>query len=296
MSRSFQWSVLLVAVALLLPVKSSAAVEILVTIKPLQLIAEAVAGEEDAITTLMSAANSPHHFTLSPSDRAAIERADLILYVGEELETQISSIIAQHGSSKAVVAMARLEELTRIPFMANDAAAASRDHRVNPHLWLSTNNAIAMAKTIRDRLSELDSSRVGLFNENTDRFESLLENRSRQWQTGLAALNVGPYMVYHDAIPYFERQFGLQHNLVLVEDPEVTPGIRSILQVRDAVTELNPVCLFTDESAREATIETLLSGKSINTIQLDLLGKNISDGGGYDQLIEKLVEDFESCF
>ena len=64
-----------------------------VSIKPLQLITESILGSEGTVTSLLTGDMSPHHFSLTPSDRIAIDRADLVLFVGEELETQLHDIL-----------------------------------------------------------------------------------------------------------------------------------------------------------------------------------------------------------
>jgi zinc transport system substrate-binding protein len=106
----------------------------------------------------------------------------------------------------------------------------------------------------------------------------------------------GPYLVYHDAFGYFEKQFGLGHDLTLVEDPEISPGIRQIMTVRAAITDISPSCLFIDESANQATINTMLSGYDINQVSLDLLGKRLVETESYETLMENLVFDFINCF
>lgn len=284
-------------VALGLPLNAVAEVNVLVTIKPLQLLTEAIIGDKGRVSTLMSADSSPHHYTLSPADRIAIEAADLIIYIGEELETQFDSVMGQLRSRQNILKILDLQSLERLSLKPGEVDTDGRDsQRFDPHIWLDTDNASIIAATIRDQLSIIDNTHASEYAENFNRFNNTLNDLENQWQAKLQSTEVRSYLVYHDAFGYFETQFGLSHQLVMVEDPEMQPGMRQILSVRETITEIQPVCLFIDESARAATINTMLSGYKINTVQLDLLGKRLTDMEGYEQLMENLVNDFINCF
>ncbi|MBL4819802.1 MAG: zinc ABC transporter substrate-binding protein [Gammaproteobacteria bacterium] len=273
---------------------SFANVNVVVTIKPLQLIAQSIIGDAGSVKVLMAPGNSPHHYSLSPSDRIAMESADLIVYVGEELETQLDSVMGQIGSRKNVLKLLDLETLVKIPLDGDGPAA--QHQRYNPHIWLNSNNGIIIAEAIRDRLIKIDSAKAAEYSNNFSHFSNRLVNLEEQWHSRLLSASTGPYVVYHDAFSYFESQFGLGHGLALVVDPEIQPGIRQILNVRKEISAIQPVCIFTDVSASEATINTMLSGYQLNSVQLDLLGKNLGETQGYEQLLDNLVSDFINCF
>lgn len=293
MIRSF----LCIFAALVAAPNTAAEVNVLVTIKPLQLIAEAIIGDAGTVATLMPAGSSPHHYTLSPADRVAIEAADLIIYVGEELETQLDSIMRQLEAKKNILKMLNLESLERLSLIPGEGIKDGMDiPRFDPHIWLNTDNATTMAAAIRDQLAVIDSTQASEFADNFNRFNNSLIDLESQWQQSIQSIELEPYLVYHNAFSYFETQFGLGHRLVLVNDPEIQPGIRQILNVRKALTEIQPVCLFIDESASRATINTMLSGYKINMVQLDLLGKKLTETEGYEQLMENLINDFIHCF
>ncbi|MBL4729432.1 MAG: zinc ABC transporter substrate-binding protein, partial [Gammaproteobacteria bacterium] len=72
---------ILLLAALLCPV-SRGDESIVTTIKPLQMIAEAVVQEYGSVSSIVDAQQSPHHFTVSPSDRIALARADMTVWIG----------------------------------------------------------------------------------------------------------------------------------------------------------------------------------------------------------------------
>jgi len=58
---------------------------------------------------------------------------------------------------------------------------------------------------------------------------------------------------------------------------------------------LRPVCLLTDNTAREASIETLMTQSSAIRFELDLLGSRLPQSAGYGELIEALAHDLGRC-
>ena len=103
-------------------------------------------------------------------------------------------------------------------------------------------------------------------------------------------------MFYHDAFQYLEAHYGIQHALALVEDPEVAPGMRSIMQTRQAVAESSAQCLFTENSANPATIATLLANKKLRQVHLDILGNDQAAGAeGYINMLQGIATAMQAC-
>lgn len=214
----------LFTLALLLTPQVFASVNLVVSIKPLQLIAQSLTGENGTVRTLVPESGSPHHYTMTPSDRLALETADLIIYAGEELETEL------HGAIRGLDRNLAVLKLLDAPGIQKRKLAGS--DRLDPHIWLQTDNGIKIAAAIRDRIILIDPDLAAPVEENYQRLEQELRNSKPNWQQRIQALPPANYAVYHDAISYFEAEFGRRHSVVLVDDPEVQPGIRQLLNVR----------------------------------------------------------------
>jgi zinc transport system substrate-binding protein len=167
--------------------------------------------------------------------------------------------------------------------------------QLDPHIWLHSDNGLFIAAAVRDRVLQIEPGLAQQVNENYRLLEQELGSARRRWQQQMQQLPQVSYAVYHDAIGYFEAEFSRQHNVVLVDDPEVQPGIRHLMNVRRSIGELRPVCLFTDITSRQNTIDTLFADHQVRQQQLDLLGDRLSETAGYRQLIDNLVNDFSNC-
>ena len=86
--------------AVSLPVR---ALEVLSTIKPLGFIAAAITDGVSEPNVLLPTGASPHDFSLRPSDIRSINDADLVVWVGPELEGFMTKPLAKHPHGHAPV-------------------------------------------------------------------------------------------------------------------------------------------------------------------------------------------------
>ena len=274
-------------VLLLLMSSAHGEMSLVASIKPLQLIAASILGNEGDIRVLLPGSDSPHHYTMTPSDRLALDSAALIVYVGEQLETELHDVLSKLAEDQQVLELNALPGLNRRQLAGGD--------NLDPHIWLDSRNGLQIAAALRDSLTAIDRGRAPQWAENYAALEQQLIAGEARWRARLQAVPAIPYGVYHDAIGYFEARFERRYSVVLVDDPETQPGIRQMLQVRRAIAEQQPVCLFTDVTSRQTTIDTLFADHEVQQVQLDLLGDRLGTGGTYLQLLDNLVNDFSRC-
>ena len=282
------------AILTLLPIRAFSAVDIVVTIKPLQLIAAEIAGDAGKVSMLMPANGSAHHYAMTPADRVAIENADLLVYVGAELEITLHTFLSAQAADRPVLQLMSLPAVSKIPLQF-DGPETHAESRMDPHIWLDTNNVIAIGDAIRAQLAAIDPGNSASYEANSSRLRQTLEEFERGTRARLISRNTGPYLVYHNAIAYFEKQFGLKHSLALLADDDRQPGIRQILETREAISSIQPQCLYSDPGSRTALINTFTAGNPVAVIPLDIMGHALTPTQGIVNLLENLVDDFTRC-
>ena len=277
-------------------------IKVVTTIKPLQLIVSAIT---DGITTpvlLIPANQSYHHYTLRPSAVRTLDDADLVVWVGPELETYLSSLLAQVEAKTELIGAFELPGLQRHALSKESVIAGddAHDHdhsgQFDAHIWLDTDNALLIAEAVAQRLTGLDPANASRYTSNLATFSSRLQQTKQKNAEALATLKDLDYAVYHNAFQYFEKQNGLQHKLVFVTAEDMQPGVRHIMSVRNALQQLRPVCLLEDVTSNPATVTTVLGDYSINRERADLLGENLKPGPeAYSQLLTNMAEVFQRC-
>ena len=275
---------------LLLP-KAAAEVNITTTIRPLQLIAETIVQEHGSVTAIIAGNRSPHHYTMSPADRVALAEADMLIWIGPTLETYLADFFRRAKASSKVLTVSEDEGLARHDIVAG---------QLDSHLWLNSDNAVLIAELITREVSELDPAHGASYGRNLDQFRVDINNLNREIEEAVSASPRAGYAVYHDAYQYFEQQFGLQHQFAILEDPEVQPGIRQIVDVRRRFQEEQPACLLLEPDSNPDLVATALGGHELTTVTVDLLGNKISSSragiqSGYIELMKNVAADFLSC-
>lgn len=267
--------------------QAMAQLSITTSIRPLQFIVEAIAGDRAEVLSVIDQQDSPHNFTISPSDRLAMQRADLLLWIGPEFEFFLADIFQQRARSARVVTALELPGLESI---------AMGEGLADPHLWLDPVNGALIGRAIASALTELDQSNRDYFEENLHDFMSRLAGLDQEVNERLSGFGARPYVVYHDAYRYFERRFELSRALVLLRNPEVQPSMREILSTRQELRRIRPSCLFMELDADPALLDTLLGDMPVKRAVIDLLGYDIPGGAtAYISLIAGVAASFADC-
>tara|TARA_B110000196_G_scaffold319516_1_gene337791 strand:- start:200 stop:1063 length:864 start_codon:yes stop_codon:yes gene_type:complete len=264
---------------------ASAQVSIVTTIRPLQLIAESIVGESDTVTSIVGRQDSPHQFVLTPSDRLAIASADLLIWTGPELEVYLEGFFNNESRSGSIITV--LENPILTIHKIND--------EIDAHFWLNPDNGIALADEIKDRLIEIDRARAVQYQSRFESFVAKIQGTNRDL-TERFSTSHNNYLVYHNAYQYFERQFGLQHSVALLADPETQPGIQHILRTQELVKKSMSNCLLVEPDSNMELVTTLTDGMDIRTVSVDHLGYDVlSSDNPYRQLLLNVAESFDSC-
>ncbi len=264
---------------------ASAQVSIATTVRPLQLIAESIVGESGTVTSIVGRQDSPHQFVLTPSDRLAIASADVLIWIGPELEVYLADFLNDESRSGSIITV--LENPALTIHKIND--------EIDAHFWLNSDNGIALAKEIKDRLIEIDQAQAAQYQSRFESFVAEIETTNRDL-TERFSTSHNNYLVYHNAYQYFERQFGLQHSVALLADPETQPGIQHILRTRELVENSMPNCLLVEPESSMELATTLTDGMDIRTVSVDHLGYDVLPSDNpYRQLLLQVAESFESC-
>lgn len=276
---------------------AQAEVRVLTSIKPLQLIAAAVQDGVGSPEVLLPPGVSPHHYVLRPSEVRRIGAAELLYWIGPDLETFLPKVLA--GRSRPSVAVQQLAGLQLRHFGEAHHDEHDHDHRpgsLDAHLWLLPANAKVIAAQIAADLAAADPANAARYQANLISFQSRLEALDARLAARLAPLAGKPYFVFHEAFDYFEAAYGLEHAGVFAVAQEVQPGARHVAELRARLQQAGPSCLFSEPPLRPRLAETLSAGLPVRLAELDPLGSAVAvDARGYERLLENLAEALGGC-
>ncbi|MBF0126215.1 MAG: zinc ABC transporter substrate-binding protein [Magnetococcales bacterium] len=291
--------------ALLVAPSQALALEVVVSIKPLHALAAAVMGEQGRPGVLIQGSGSPHTYTLRPSEARALERADLILWGGEELETFLVRPLEHLPKKAMVVPLLRTEGLIRLPTRAGGAWEEedheTHDHQeehgvMDPHVWLDPRNAKIMAVAIARSLSRVDPAHGEDYRKNASDLGQRLDGLDQELAQALAPVRERHYIVFHDAYQYLEHRYGLGTVGSIMVHPDRTPGVKRIREIGQRLRDTHAVCLFTEPQFSRRLAATVAESHPVRIGTLDPLGAALPEGPEfYFQLLRELARSLLAC-
>ena len=279
-----------------------AEVRVLTSIKPLQLIAAAVQDGLGQPEALLPPGASPHHFALRPSDLRRVQSADLLYWIGADMETFLPRVLDQR--ERPSVAVQTLAGLHLRHFGEGEHEhehehenGHGHDHEHSPgsldaHLWLLPANARVIAARMAADLAAADPANAARYQANLQAFERRLGDLDGRLKARLAPLAGRPFFVFHEAFDYFESAYGLRHAGVFVASSEVQPGARQVAAMRERLRAAGPACVFSEPPLRPRLAETLSAGLPVKLAELDALG---AKADSYEQLLDDLADGLAGC-
>lgn len=291
--RPFRISLLLVLWLQSLALPAHAQVEVLASIKPLGLIAEEVVGSRGKVDNLLSGSASPHDYPLKVSDMQRLKSADLVLWIGPELETFLSKALDQLPPQQQLRAQ-QIEGLHWPSEEENETEPADPHehfHQRDPHLWLDPRNGAQVALALAERLAEIDPSNAEHYRSNARQLAERLDLLDQQLAQRLSMVSEPGFAVYHQGYSHFVQRYGLNQLGYVTYGPEQRPGARHLYELRQRLE--NAKCLFTEPYYDTSSAKQLAQDVNLKLGHLDPLGaENIHS---YPALIEAMAEAFSTC-
>jgi len=280
---------------------------VLVSLLPVHSLVAAVMQGVGTPELLLSGGASPHSFSLRPSQVRSLQKADLLVWVGPELETFLSrSLLGQPlpGRLLTLVDRAELEWLpTRTAGLQDQGdgheEVGSEHHQHagrDSHFWLSPRRAMILVEIVSRELEQIDPRNAGRYRENSQKLRKEMSTLLRDVQARLGAARDLPYVVFHDAYRYFEEDFRVSPAAIVSINPERPPGARRISAIRDEVIRRRIKCVFSEPQFEPRLVRVLTEGTSARSGVLDPLGATLTPGPeAYRQLLENLARNFSGC-
>jgi zinc transport system substrate-binding protein len=304
--------ILSLLLALLPAVSAAATPRIVVTLPPLHALVAGVAGPAADPHLLLRGAASPHAFSLAPSDARALARADLVVAADPNLEKFLERPLGSLAADAEVIWLTAIADVRRLPARDGGQWQAHRggthddhghdhdhDHEPgthNPHAWLDPHNAIALTRTLAQRLASLDPGNAATYRANARRQVERLQALDRDLDRQVEAVRDVPYLVFHDAYHYFEDRYGLQPIGAVAIDPARPPGARRLAELHDRIEHTGARCLFAEPQFEPKIVRVIHEATGVRTATLDPLGAELEPGPGlYEQLLRNLAGDLVDC-
>lgn len=289
---------LLLLPLLLLSLGAVAAPRVVATILPVHSLVAAVMEGVGTPRLLLPAGASPHSYALLPSDAQVLAQAELIVWVGPDLEPFLQKPLRTLAGQAATIELTTLPDLMLLGADRQHAHAGHEagDHRHDPHLWLDPANAAAIVEAVQARLGALDPANAAAYRANAARQLERLRALDREIRAVVAPVRSVRFLVFHDAYRYFTERYGLASVGALTLSPDRLPGARAVAAARDRVRSGQVRCVFREPQFEPSLAEAVVRGTGARTGTLDPIGADLPPGpDAYVQLLRNLAHSLHDC-
>jgi zinc transport system substrate-binding protein len=300
---------LLIAAALGLAGAAPAKAElnVVVTIKPLHALVTQVMGKAGTPELLVTGAASAHTYALKPSDAAKLGSADIFFRMSDGMEPFTVKLVKSLPKRVQVVSLQDAKGLKLYP--RRSSATFDDDHHHGPgddhdhdhdgidgHAWLDPLNAKIIVDRIAQVLAAKAPADAAMFRANADSLKAKLDALSTEVAADLKPIAGKPYIVFHDALQYFERRYRLRVVGSISISPEMAPSAKRLSTLRKRIASLGALCAFAEPQFDTRLIDTVIEGTKARTGSIDPEGARIEPGPDlYFTLLRNLARDLKAC-
>ena len=289
-SRSGRCLAALLFLLVLVPVASPAGeFKVVASIRPVHSILAALMQGVESPVLLLDGDETPYGEQLSEAQKKQLQEANLVVWVGPELEAFLVEPLRQELPDRHVVALLDRPALKVLP-------DRERDDRLDPFFWLDSRNGLMMIDELTRVLMAADPGRAHLYRRNRDEVFAQAAEMDRMLEYGYRGMKGGTVILYHDTQQYFEQAYALKTRMVLSPLPPKPVDAARLLQARAAIRDGQVNCLLTEKGLPTPELELLTSGTGINVGELDSFGLGLEPGPQlYDQLMRHNTDVIRKC-
>ena len=270
-----------------------------VDIAPLHSLVASVMNGVEVPNLIIPPGSSPHDHQLRPSEAKAMQDANIVFWMGEELTPWMGNAIKTLSSNASITTLLEIDETSLLEFREG-ALFEAHDHddeEHDPHAWLSPNNAKAWLDVIAAQLSSYDPENAGVYFTNATSTKSGIEMMIAEINLALDPIRGGKFIVFHDAYQYFENDFDFPASgaISLSDASDSSPARIAKIQKRIRDEEIN--CVLAEPQFKANLVQTVMEGSQANTNVIDPLGVGLKPGVSlYNKLIKNMAQSLIDCF
>ena len=313
---------------------ANAEVKVVASIKPIHSLASYLMDGVNKPGLIVDGYASPHGFALKPSHAKMLQDADLIFWVGEDLENFLEKPLGSIAKKAEKIELLNIKGLNKLKFRErnifdghddhghkeDDHAKKEDDHddhghkedehkedghddhgheghahgEYDPHIWLDPSNAKVILKEMAEHLIEKDQKNASVYKNN---LKKALKDLDKLTKDVKSELNKDfKSIVFHDAYQYFEKRFDVNVMGAFTVNTDVMPGAEQLSEIREIIEHDKVSCIFSEPQFNPDIIITVAKDMDIKTGVLDPLGATLNPGKDlYFNLIRNMSNSFKSC-
>ena len=313
----------------------NADVKVVASIKPLHSLASYLMDGVGKPDLIVEGYGSPHGFSMKPSHAKILQNADLIFWVGEDLEIFLEKPLSSIAKKAEKIELMEIKGLNVLKFRErnifdkhdhddhDDHGKKEDDHDDHEHDDHGKKEEHAdhddhdgheghahgeydphiwldpmNAKVILNKMVE---HLIENDAKNASKYKSNLKNAFKDIDKLTADVKADlskstASIVFHDAYQYFEERFDINILGAFTVNTDVMPGAEQLAEIREIIEHDKVACVFSEPQFNPNIINAVAKDMKIKTGVLDPLGATLDPGKNlYFNLIKNMSLSFKGC-
>ena len=299
-----------------------AEIKVVASIKPIHSLASYLMDGVKKPDLIVDGYASPHGFAMKPSHAKMLQEADLIFWVGEDIESFLVKPLGSIAKKAEKIELMEIRGINKLKFRERNIFEGHDDHghkeddhddhakkedghddhgheghahgEFDPHIWLDPLNAKKILKEMAKHLIENDQANESIYKENLKKANKDLDKLVKQVKSELN--KDFKSIVFHDAYQYFEKRFKVNVLGAFTVNTDVLPGAEQLSEIREIIEHEKVTCVFSEPQFKPDIINAVAKDTNIKTGVLDPLGATLNPGKGlYFDLISNMAKSFKVC-
>ena len=279
---------------------ATAQIRVVATTPDFAAIAREIGGNRVTVTALAKPTEDPHFVDAKPSHIVTLNRADILVEGGAELELGWlpplleSSRNAKIGSGAAgrVIASSGIR-MVDVP-TAFDRSKGDIHSRGNPHFLADPINARIVAKNIADHFAKIDPRNASTYSANLARFNNSIDVGMVRWVRTLAPFKGAKVVTYHKDFVYFANRFGLQIIGELEPKPGISPSPAHLASIIGTMKSQGGKVILVQPYQNRRTAETVARQSGAKVLEMPQQPGARAGTSSYTGMIDNLVNTLAS--
>ncbi len=216
-----------------------------------------------------------HDYQLTTEDMKKLESANAFVVNGGGMESFLDKVIQQQKKLKIVDA-------------SKDIPLLMDGDEPNPHVWVSVTDAILQVKNISRQLAELDPKHAEAYEKNASAYVKKLEALKAEMHAELDGLSQRDIVTFHEAFPYFAKEFNLNIVSVVEREPGTEPSPRELEATVEQVRKLPVKVIFTEPQYSRGAADTIARETGASVYALDPVVTGDADDSAKDAYLHAM--------
>ncbi|HEX2985616.1 MAG TPA: metal ABC transporter substrate-binding protein [Caproiciproducens sp.] len=216
-----------------------------------------------------------HDYQLQSKDMREIEQANAFIINGAGMEGFMDKVTSKMPSLRII------DTSSGVNLLRDETGTA------NPHTWVSISNYIVQVENIEKGLSAADPPDAAAFRKNAQAYIARLSALRDKMHEELDGIQRRDIITFHEAFPYFAKEFGLNIAAVVNREPDSQPSARELAQTIRLIRSSGVRAVFAEPQYPQsaANIVAKESGVSVYSLDPGVTGSN--DRGAYLNAMEQ---------